>query len=461
MLWDKQKEQQLDSYLETYFSGLNDCWRYYQDIDYKKLAKILDFDDLDLIKLKTDELFDSKVFTSNFQIEPTIVESTKKLHLLNQSIQREIDLLGLDDFIKDEDEMSPKPEIDNLEPEIAINSGKSFLGERRVSLDLMQTSYRPNLHKVSRPAPINATIVNINVEPLKFSLPPATTPSPIKPKPVKSFVFKFGKNSKNKAVPLQTTQPIISDPTRIKQARRTSFMEESLPAYIKQQIERTRPNESQIRTKDDHLPTLSQVTRSFGKQNVDAKLSNDNTLESTRSNSHTIVDKSPSPVKAPPVVKIIDETNTKTSSNQNSETKLRLKNSDYRIDEEIDDSDLMPNTNRFYNLLSNSQHLYSHTKDVSLEKQPESPTTTVSEQLDTTQALTEDEYILPQVITRYYELQNEDSQEREEFLRALDQDDDTDFINFDENSYQNDNNDNDTNDTYKNQQSKVEEEYLF
>lgn len=443
MLWDRDKDEQLDTYLNTYFSELTDVWRFYQDLDYNQLARMLNFEDVDLIKLKTDELFDSKMFNSKFEIEPEVVHSTKLLREIRRKIQQEIDALGLDKFIGEEE--AKVEETKTVKPVTPIT--KSIPGGRRVSLDLMQR--RPNLHIPSKPALINATMVNINVEPLKFAMrkvdPPATHPKP------KSFLFKFGKTNKTKPAKQEiTTDQSILEQRLLKQRRRTSFMEESLPAYIKQQI----GNKLNQPVSNDEQPVSPVEGNKRNSEpaivinSIDSRLA-----ESVRSKSHTIEQNPPSP-KAPAITQIVPgnirNQNSQDNSQQNSPAAAKRNST-------IDDSELTPNTNRFHNLLSNSQHLYSHTKDV--HNQPESPTTTTSDAPDTIHGYTEDEYVLPHVITRYYELQNEDSQEREEFLRALD-DDDTDFINLNGN-YDDNDNDNESNDEYKDQERTVEDEYLF
>lgn len=481
MLWDEQSDQKLDLYLERHLLGLEDFTLYYKSLDYNKLALILNFHDLDLIKLKADQALDGKLFNNecwwNENIEKYIQlkdfdsgwNEVKFASFVTtgDAYPDQDNSTGVDgtvdvkngvsrDFDKPKSRSDVAPDtVTRLSPRVAHGTDSkgrgSDLVEESVSVKLGKNaakgnSVEPNRGKLENVIDGGRISHKLELDENKNHFLQSTTNGIISDT-FKNSKIKLENNDQsfstkpktNRRVSLDLMQTnycldlkslnTVSNPTLINvnvdpikftikslamikpeavnalpskgvlnktsislntnKTRRTSFMAEVLPDYIKDQISSHNTNE------DDRMFEI------------------DSSEMRSHESTHTI--------------KQSPELLAKVSSSA------------------IEELEYVPTSSRFQNLLSTSQYLSSNKTPKKLLSS--SPTSPISE------IPNDNEYILPHVITRYYELQTEGSQEREEFLKALNLDDDLGLTYED--------NDEDSNDEYKDNGDDAEDEYLF
>lgn len=425
-MWDTQTQSQLQEFLVQHLRSLTDYGDFYANINYDHLCDLVKCEDIDYINMKIDEFATSRLFPSG----KFDTNALKSYHSLTNSCAEEINSLQLKPFVlehqtesTDADELrvhssnskhhsnttspvGPTNRDTNMDgsSSLSIPKTRTCHRHRRFSLDLIHNRTR-NRSQLSCPAPIDVTMVNVNVQPTKIGLM-------AKPEVMsKKFLLKYGKRDQSSVK--QQAEPQPKKTTN----RRNSMLMQSLPTYVLDQLKQ--PEHTRAENNENMIKQLSEAVQRLTMMLPPPE-------EVHKNSAHK------------PTVKSTQQTRT------NNVLKPNL------VEEE--DANKHHNTTRFQNVLSNSQQLYTHSAEISLDKTErvfDSPNT-LSDRAETIQEdITEDEYVLPNLVTRYYQIDDEDSQEREEFLRALDADDDTELLNGND-SIDEINNDNDG-----------DEEYLF
>jgi hypothetical protein len=413
-MWDMQTQSQLQEFLVQHLRSLTDYGDFYANINYDQLCDLVKCDDIDYINMKIDEFTTSHLFQSG-KFDTTVL---KNYHSLTKACATEINNLQLKPFVLEHQTQSTETNelrdgvvnsadlkqhsdttssIGPSNPDTKVNrSGSVSIPKthttshrhRRFSLDLIHNRTR-NRSQLSCPAPIDVTMVNVNVQPTKIEVK-----SKPEVKSKKKFLLKYDKRNDCNVKKQTELQPGMTS------NRRNSLLMQSLPSYVLNQLKP--PDDSGARHNNEDM--IKQLSGAFQRLRLMLPPPKDIQKNST---AHK------------PTVNNTQHTRT------NNDVKSNL------IDDE-DTNKYSHNNLRFQNVLSNSQQLYTHSTEISSDRAErvfDSPNT-LSERAETIhEDTTEDEYVLPNIVTKYYQIDDEDSQEREEFLRALDADDDTELFN--------------------------------
>ncbi|ODV81989.1 uncharacterized protein CANTADRAFT_87932 [Suhomyces tanzawaensis NRRL Y-17324] len=400
--WTIQRQAVLEQYIKVYLSKLVDPSRFYKDLDWKYISRSLDLDDHQYVLLKIDELLDDYLYGIQ-GVAPVIWKSND--NSLFQQVNQLIDALGLE---KDRQVVQSKPpRVTTARPKEvrSIHSPPTnpLRKERRSSLELLPrpTGFKngASLSKgdASMTKPAETSTSNINViTRAEVNYRPAET-SKKQPqvlnrfKGVQNRLMLLGKKKEPKLPPTPQLPNSPNSPREIpnfgelalteRNRRRLSVVGMNLPMYIRKQLqEEVIDGSAVIDVQDSRIDKPKDIQENINHMPV---------------------------LTASPVIdeRAPREIATKDSSNESSKDRSPKKNT------------------RLQNLLSNSQSLYSHAKDVS-ESADNGNVEDESEEEDK-------EYILPNLLTRFYGAQLEDSDSNDEVLRALDEDD-VDFVNVNE-----------------------------
>ncbi|KAI5966156.1 uncharacterized protein KGF55_000465 [Candida pseudojiufengensis] len=224
MDWTDANQNLLEEYMNDYIKKVSEVSLFYSNINYTKLASIVDFNDIDIIKLRIDEIYDD-----HFIIQDDLSYSRLKARDNNQGTAdyfKTLQSLDLQPFEKmPQAQHQPHASINDttetvtIEPSPKIEMPKLTKKERRQSLDLMYSRPSLGVRKESQLTTDPAiSTTNINVIASSKAVP---------------------KNSKknNEAKYNPSAKPGVA--TTIKR-RRTSLVGEKLPIYIRKQLSENR-----------------------------------------------------------------------------------------------------------------------------------------------------------------------------------------------------------------------------
>ncbi|KAL6452290.1 hypothetical protein SBY92_001548 [Candida maltosa Xu316] len=376
MVWTTQKDQLLVDYVTNYYQNLKDTRVFYKNLEWNNIYDLVGITDQEFLRLKIDEIYDnivSSYMSDEFNIDELVTHWRSKKNPIFQEVAQMIEVIGLDLFKLEEEKVNdtPKQEEDTKNEEGQVKQSKKIVAppvpkltktERRLSLDLMHSGPSLGINRESQLSkPSIASTTNINV--LAKSETTINKSGEFKQLPLQKKRF-----------PSKPQLPTTSPHAMIRK-RRTSMVDEQLPLYIRNQLNKNRP-----RQKLTPKPSKHQITK----------------IPSADSSSRGSL-KKPS---------------------------------------------------RLQNLVSNSQSLYAHTKDVTNSAKASPVNTFDSEQRSHYYSDESDdddddnkEYISPDSLTRYFGLHIEheeegehgvtDDEEDEEDDEEEDDDDDEDhdFVN--------------------------------
>ncbi|KAK6464760.1 hypothetical protein DFJ63DRAFT_334305 [Scheffersomyces coipomensis] len=395
--WTKAKDIRLAKYVEEYSNAVIDVTQFYQKIDWTYLSRILEFPDIDFLKLKVDELYDQRYdyFHNNeFDIRQVTSDWKDKKNPLYKEVAGIISSLDLESFKLEISPPIPDNQVEkvnkNTKPVVVVNNSidlkvrsempKMTKTQRRMSLDLMHPGPNSLLHtfegnnrdsNLIKPAVISTTYVNA-VTKAEIGVKETGIQHPLINNRLRNVSKKLGfgfsgqngKPSRTSSAPKviidQPSNDDVDKQNRIKQTlpndkklRRGSLFGENLPMYIKNQLRKEVEEES--------VPVPIVIPPEPKKNEIKAK----------RVNS--------------PIIKV---------------------------------------PSRVQNLLANSQSLYAHSRDISSIKFPNGSQTHTNESENTDRHYDSDvddndrEYISPDSITKNY---NDD---QDEIFRGIEGEDD-------------------------------------
>ncbi|KAI5969407.1 hypothetical protein CANMA_001474 [Candida margitis] len=241
MDWTPEKQNELENYIESYLRQLNDISKFYTDINWDKVTKLVNVNDIELLTPKVDEAFDHLVMDDNLHLSKFASRWGNKESPLFTDVSQMIKSMGLMPFKEvvqevpvGADNQQPISEVE-VRPK-ANDMPKLTKTQRRLSLDLMKV--RPNLTATEKKGQLvtsaATSITNLNV----------TTRS----KPVLDHTVRHG--------PTPASRPELRN-------RRTSLVDEQLPKYIREQLcqgqslQRITPRSPIQRPLLNNLPAIS------------------------------------------------------------------------------------------------------------------------------------------------------------------------------------------------------------
>ncbi|KAK6454491.1 uncharacterized protein RJT20DRAFT_136844 [Scheffersomyces xylosifermentans] len=442
--WNDTKQAQLATYVEDYSNSLSDPAQFYSKIDWQYLSRILGVKNVELLKIKVDEIYDERFDSFNsdqLNINEIVSHWKKKRNPLFREVARMIESLGIESFEVESERVPSKNSngasrgegVDKITDSRVIQNQSSLLkqdmpklttNQRRMSLDLMHPkptlyAHKPTGHRkknsLTRPAEIGTTNVNVEVGIVRALARTSSTAETNEQKnnKLKEVQKKFRLlgtktrsqnatgNTKDKAIisggnaylrtPQARENPLAAD----KKARRASLVGDTLPLYIRKQLE------------DFTIASRLQAPSTEG-----------------------------SPI-SPEEVLVSADVSLREGANDDIE-------GDEPSSDGNNTAQISKKRSRLQNLLANSQSLYAHSKDVASvksslrsSKNDSNKTTNTSVENGSANSDSEEEddkeYISPDSLTRYYGVQVDDGDDHDEILRGINgNDDDVDFINVNE-----------------------------
>ena len=214
MDWTAEQQSILEGYTKTYLDLVTDISKFYTNIDWNKIAKITNYNDVEVLKIKVDEIFDHSVMDYDLQLSKFVSRWVQKDSQLYTEVSEKINSIKLSPFkevIEDTavNEETQGPAIETESRPRANDMPTLTKKQRRLSLELMQ--HRPKLATRGAKGQLSTTpatsITNLNVM--------------TRSKPV-----------------LDRTHTNIANPERRPELRnrRTSLVDEQLPKYIREQL---------------------------------------------------------------------------------------------------------------------------------------------------------------------------------------------------------------------------------
>ena len=383
MDWTLEKEQLLKGYIIDYYRKLQDTRLFYKNLDWSRIYSLVGIDDQEFLRLKIDEIYDNHVnefLGDDFNIEQLILHWKSKKNPIFQEVIQMVESLALEEF-----QLDPPPQSE-IVPEQPPQQNVEYYTIPDPVQKVRSTPV-PQLTKTER----RTSLELMQAKPTfghhrEFQLAKAPTSA--------TTNINVMAESETNALLKKTMTPATTTKTK----RRFSFKRLKPVTQVVFEPNMSRFKHRRTSMVDEHLPTYirDQLTKNRPRQKLTPKPSR-----------HHI------------------------STNLSNESSLR---GSYK------------KPSRLQNLLANSQSLYAHAKDLST-----SPKSSPANTFDTDQRIKyfsdhsdeEDnkEYILPDLLTRYFGMHidhDEEEEDDEEDVVDTDNDeqhddeDDHDFVNVGE-----------------------------
>ncbi|KAI5955890.1 hypothetical protein KGF54_001392 [Candida jiufengensis] len=222
MEWTETNQTILEKFMEEYIKNLSELSSFYLNLDYNKLASIINYNDIEIIKLRIDEIFDDHYLIQDDLNYSKLLKSKEEFN--NSEILRIIQSIDLQPFKENSplQQQQPQNSSDEVFESTIIEQlpraemPKLTKKQRRQSLDLMHSrpslGIRKDTQLTTAPA-ISTTNVNVT----------ASSKAILKI-PSKKFI-----DSKDVQSIRQAAVPNMKQ-------RRTSLVGAQLPNYIRKQL---------------------------------------------------------------------------------------------------------------------------------------------------------------------------------------------------------------------------------
>lgn len=411
MEWSKEHQQQLLEYIVKYNDSLGDMTIFFSQIDWNHLSRQFRTKNIEFLKYKVDEIFDSLYF----RMEKDVLNVTETLNLWNnrnklilRDVEDMLDALKLQSF-----EVQEEPRATNMAMTASSRTElpKLTKTERRMSLDLLKLRPRglseSGIHRETnhtKPAAASTTTINVIT---RAELNVMKEVEVTKPKMKERFKdvqnkFKFVLGSKNsKKQPHQPPQLSIKIPPILLDSTAEPIGKDQTSIKPKRSILNTQKMERRVSLVGDNLPLY-----------IRDQLRNE---EQDRSNS---------------------QSNSQSNSLSKSQSKSQQVHGslEHKSKPKTSKSTVPKRLTRLQNLLSNSQTLYAHSKDIPSMKSTHSSHTNTPETIETRHNFYTDEEDgnLLEELLRYYGVQLEDADEDDNILNELEEEDDAKFVDVNE-----------------------------
>jgi hypothetical protein len=400
MEWSKEYQQQLLEYIVKYNESLGDMTIFFSQIDWNHLSRQFRTNNIEFLKYKVDEIFDSLYF----RMDKDVLNVTETFNLWNnrnklilRDVEDMLDALKLQSF-----EVQEEPRSTNMAMTASSRSElpKLTKTERRMSLDLLKLKPRglseSGIHReLNRTKPAAASTTTINVI-TRAELNMMKEVEVVKPKMKERFKdvqnrFKFVLGSKNsKKQPHQPPQVSIKIPPILLDSTAEPIGKDQMSIKPKRSIKNTQKMERRVSVVGDNLPLY-----------IRDQLRNEEK----------------------------DQSNSQSKSQQvrgSFENRPKPKTSKSTVPKRL---------TRLQNLLSNSQTLYAHSKDIPSMTSTNSSHTNTPETIETTRNnfyTDEEDGNLLEELLRYYGVQLEDADDDDNILNELEEEDDANFVDVNE-----------------------------
>lgn len=381
MEWNPEKQHLLENYITNYSRQLNDTGLFYKNLDWNYIFNLVGVDDQEFLMLKIDEIYDESInvyFKDEFNINQLVDHWKSKSNPIYQEVVQIVESLGLDSF--------------KLEVPEESSSNKTTTETTTKTEPLVTT-------------PTTAKRVSYTPVPKLTKTERRLSLDLMHPRP------SFGLNQESQLVkpPIASTtnihvhaqqetashfNPSVRQPSKKKFTfHKSKFTISTNRQQQQQQQTNTAPRQRRTSTVDEQLPLYirNQLTKNRPQQTITPK----------PSKHHFIQNASPA----------------------NSSPRGSYKRS-----------------SRIQNLLTNSQSLYVHSKDPANSAETSTPTSNdtdlqlryYSDELDD-----EDnrEYILPDLLTRYFgvhedhEIEEDTDEDADDDSEEEEEEEENDFVN--------------------------------
>ncbi|KAK6202686.1 uncharacterized protein RJT21DRAFT_21120 [Scheffersomyces amazonensis] len=308
--WTQDKELHLKKYVEEYSNAVIDLSQFYQRIDWVYLSRILEFPDVDFLKLKVDELYDSKypyLYENELDVKRVAGYWKNKKTTLYREVNDIIVSLQLESFKTERDIVAPAPPQVPQVPQSSNDVGSSYISkvevplttkmempkmtktQRRMSLDLMHLGANTSHDSIvglkrdtslTKPAVISTTYVNAITKAEIAVRNKNGNQMPLISNRLRNVSQRLGfrkpsESSRTVSAPLisyaepatRTTQRKQTQQNRTKMERRGSLFGENLPQYIKNQLKQAYETDSESNSKVSPVPPTETIKRDSNEDN--------------------------------------------------------------------------------------------------------------------------------------------------------------------------------------------------
>ncbi|RCK54621.1 hypothetical protein Cantr_04432 [Candida viswanathii] len=379
MDWTPQKEQLLEDYIVDYYQKLNDTRLFYKNLDWNRVYSIVGVDDQEFLRLKIDEVYDNfvnKCLGDDFNVDQLVMHWKSKKNPIFQEVVQMVESLGLEEFKLDQPR-EPEESVEKQQPQLVPVA--------LPKLDHYQVS-EPVKKVKSPPVPqLTRTERRVSLE----LMHPKPTFGVHRELPLAKAPVAATTNINVLAKPeAGTLIKKTTSPTK----KRFSFKQQKPVTPFIVEPNTQRPKTRRTSTVDEQLPTYirNQLTKNRPRQKLTPK---------------------PSKRHVP--------------AHLSNESSLR--------------GSYKKTTSRLQNLVTNSQSLYAHNKDLTNSGKSSPANTFDSDQRlqyfsDESDGDDTKEYILPDLLTRYIGMHIDHDDE---------DDDDEEGVETDNNDHENDEDDHD------------------
>lgn len=168
MDWSKDHQQRLHEYIIKYNDNLEDMTYFFLQIDWESLCRQFQTNNTEFLKSRVDEIFDSIYFKMDkdvMNVGETITLWNNKNKAILEDVADMLDALKLQSFVEQEE---PKPTTMAVNATSRVELPKLTKTERRMSLDLLKQTPRRlsdsgTPQDISRTKPAAASTTTVNV----------------------------------------------------------------------------------------------------------------------------------------------------------------------------------------------------------------------------------------------------------------------------------------------------------